>query len=96
MSSNKHTNDDGRELFEIHGDSKVPFTDEQRFLHFDFIENKTTYFALKSVTARKSAYKAESDPLYMEWQFDQTLESENAWRDKVAEIKLRYPLITNS
>lgn len=41
---------------------------------------------------RQSAYKAESDPLYMEWQFDQTAESEQAWRDKVAEIKLRYPL----
>jgi len=42
--------------------------------------------------SRSSAYKAESDPLYMEWQFDQTTESEQAWRDKVTEIKARYPL----
>lgn len=41
---------------------------------------------------RKAAYSAESDPLYMEWQFDKTAESENAWRDKVTEIKDRYPL----
>ncbi|WP_345861232.1 hypothetical protein [Shewanella algae] len=41
---------------------------------------------------RRVAYAAESDPLYMEWQYDNTPESEQAWRDKVAEIKARYPL----
>lgn len=41
---------------------------------------------------RRAAYRAESDQLYMEWQYDQTEESEQAWRDKVAEIKERYPL----
>ncbi|EGR2744172.1 hypothetical protein MYC06_004701 [Vibrio parahaemolyticus] len=41
---------------------------------------------------RRLAYKAESDPLYMEWQYDQTAEKEQSWRDKVAEIKARYPL----
>jgi hypothetical protein len=41
---------------------------------------------------RKLAYNSESDPLYMEWQFDQTAESEETWRNKVAEIKARYPL----
>jgi len=41
---------------------------------------------------RQSAYRLESDPLYMEWQYDQTEESEQAWRDKVAQIKGRYPL----
>ncbi|MCG9685129.1 hypothetical protein L1D31_21645 [Vibrio sp. Isolate23] len=41
---------------------------------------------------RQKAYKEESDPLYMEWQYDQTPESEQAWRDKVVEIKARYPL----
>ena len=45
---------------------------------------------------RKAAYKIKSDPLYMEWQFDQTAVSEKIWRDKVTEIKLRYPLITTS
>lgn len=44
-------------------------------------------------TKRIATYKTESDPLYMEWQFDQTPESEQAWRDKVEEIKLRYPLV---
>jgi hypothetical protein len=45
---------------------------------------------------RQEAYKVEADPLYMEWQYDQTLESEKAWRDKVAEIKARYPLPVES
>ncbi|WP_215407612.1 hypothetical protein [Vibrio gigantis] len=46
----------------------------------------------KILLLRQTAYRAESDPLYMEWQFDQTAESENTWRDKVSEIKNRYPL----
>lgn len=41
---------------------------------------------------RKQAYAEESDPLFLEWQYDQTPEKEQAWRDKVAEIKARYPL----
>ncbi|HAS6505786.1 TPA: hypothetical protein GRR52_23690 [Vibrio parahaemolyticus] len=46
--------------------------------------------------ARRKAYLVESDPLYMEWQYDQTAEKEQAWRDKVAEIKARYPLPSES
>ncbi len=46
------------------------------------------------LSLRKIAYQSESDPLFMEWQFDNTPESEQIWRDKVAEIKLRYPLST--
>ena len=44
------------------------------------------------VESRRKAYLSESDPLYMEWQYDATAEKEQAWRDKVAEIKARYPL----
>lgn len=47
---------------------------------------------LECHNARKIAYTLESDPLYMEWQYDQTTEKEQAWRNKVAEIKQRYPL----
>lgn len=46
----------------------------------------------QNVAKRKAAYRQESDPLYMEWQYDQTPESEQVWRDKVAEIKQRYPI----
>ncbi len=46
----------------------------------------------KAIEMRKKAYVSESDPLYMEWQYDQTPGKEQAWRDKVAEIKARYPL----
>lgn len=41
---------------------------------------------------RKQAYILEADPLYLEWQYDKTPEKELLWRDKVAEIKVRYPL----
>lgn len=55
-------------------------------------EKKVELESASTVASRIIAYKAESDPLYMEWKFDQTPESEQAWRDKVAEIKARYPL----
>ncbi len=41
---------------------------------------------------RKIAYQKEADPLYLEWQYDQTAEKEQIWRAQVAEIKARYPL----
>ncbi|WP_345873062.1 hypothetical protein [Shewanella algae] len=41
---------------------------------------------------RQAAYREESDPLFLEWQYDGTPEAEKIWRDKVAEIKARYPL----
>ena len=50
------------------------------------------YTHAEIVECRQLAYKAESDPLYMEWKFDQTSESELIWRAKVVEIKQRYPL----
>lgn len=49
--------------------------------------------AAKEIRAlRSSAYSRESDPLYLEWKYDETPEAEQIWRDKVAEIKARYPL----
>ena len=30
--------------------------------------------------------------MFMEWQSNKTAAAEQAWRDKVAEIKLRYPV----
>jgi hypothetical protein len=47
-----------------------------------------------TIAQREVAYKTESDPLYMEWQYDDTAEAKQKWRDKVAEIKERYPLPT--
>lgn len=41
---------------------------------------------------RQRAYEVESDPLFLEWQYDKTPEAETRWRDKVAEIKARYPV----
>lgn len=45
-----------------------------------------------AIAKRKAAYTKESDPLFLEWQYDKTPESEEAWRDKVAEIKLRFQI----
>ncbi|AZE59635.1 MULTISPECIES: hypothetical protein [Pseudomonas] len=44
------------------------------------------------ISARRTLYVAEADPLFLEWQYDETPEKEKAWRDKVAEIKALYPL----
>lgn len=41
---------------------------------------------------RQRSYVAESDHLFLEWQYDKTPAAEQTWRDKVAEIKLRYPV----
>ena len=47
---------------------------------------------LDPTVLRKAAYIAESDPLYMEWRYDETDETQAYWMDKVRDIKLRYPL----
>lgn len=48
---------------------------------------------LESVVAvRRALYVSEADPLFLEWQYDETPEKEKAWRDKVAEIKALYRL----
>ena len=44
------------------------------------------------IAQRTSRYRTESDPLYMEWQYDATSETEQTWRDKVAQIKMELPL----
>jgi hypothetical protein len=56
------------------------------------VEEKNRELAQR-IEQRKAAYKAESDPLYMEWKFEQSTESEQVWRDKVLEIKTRIPLV---
>ena len=38
---------------------------------------------------RQGAYQAEADPLYFGWQRGEN--TEQAWLDKVAEIRARYP-----
>jgi len=68
--------------------------DNGKFFGFKTVDVVITYEAALELakTNRKFAYKNESDPFYMEWQYEQTAQSENIWRDKVAEIKSRYPL----
>lgn len=62
-------------------------------LGWEQVEAAIAAEALKEVhAARSEAYRRESDPLYLEWRYDQTPEAEQIWRDKVAEIKVRFPL----
>jgi len=58
----------------------------------DSVLQQKAYELSQNIQKRQEAYRAESDPLYMEWQYDQTAEAEQAWRNKVQEIKSRYPL----
>ncbi|MGU5678108.1 hypothetical protein [Aeromonas allosaccharophila] len=41
---------------------------------------------------REVAYRIESDPLFMEARYDDDPVKLQAWKNKVAEIKARYPL----
>jgi hypothetical protein len=43
------------------------------------------------INQRQTAYKVESDPLYLEAIYDNDDSKMQDWRDKVQEIKERYP-----
>ncbi|MBB1338181.1 hypothetical protein [Pseudoalteromonas sp. SR44-2] len=62
----------------------------------DSVLNQQQFELTQNIAKRQASYKAESDPLYMEAQFDGTPESHQNWQDKVAEIKARYPLPVNT
>ncbi|WP_211233683.1 hypothetical protein [Zooshikella ganghwensis] len=55
-----------------------------------------SYSIEEATEGRRQAYSRESDPLYLEWQYDKTSEKELTWRNKVAEIKARYPFPAKS
>ncbi|PJE55655.1 hypothetical protein [Marinomonas sp. BSi20584] len=79
---------------ESHSDFTVPYMtalgmDQEQI---DSVIAQRDFELSQNVQKREAAYKRESDPLYMEWQFDQTEEAEQAWRAKVTEIKERFPL----
>lgn len=52
----------------------------------------------QNIKLRQQAYKRDSDPLYIEWQFERECGNPDAdkykqhWLDSVNEIKARYPL----
>lgn len=41
---------------------------------------------------RQAAYQAESDPLFFKFQRDEDGITKQAWLDKIAEIRERYPM----
>ncbi|MBT2909707.1 hypothetical protein PL84_03805 [Vibrio anguillarum] len=74
--------------------SKLGIADEA----IDSILQQRDFELSRNRQLRSDAYKRESDPLYIEWQFE--LESSNPasddykkkWMSKALEIKARYPL----
>ncbi|RJE78129.1 hypothetical protein CWB96_18500 [Pseudoalteromonas citrea] len=64
----------------------------QNELDIPVSELELTYEPSEALSARKSAYKLESDSLFIEWQYDQTDTAKQKWLSKVEEIKARYPL----
>lgn len=58
----------------------------------DTLKRQAVFEQQQILDRRREAYRRESDPLFMEWQFDQTPEREQLWRARVALIKERYPL----
>jgi hypothetical protein len=57
----------------------------------DSVLQQKDFEEAQNLVKRKEAYRIESDPLFMEWQFDQSSEKRQEWLDKVSEIKARYP-----
>lgn len=55
-----------------------------------WIKHKPTADDIRAL--REAAYRIESDPLFMEARYDDDPIKLKAWKDKVAEIKVRYPL----
>jgi len=45
----------------------------------------------KTEITRRTAFQTEADPLFFEWQRGEN--TEQAWRDKCAEIRARYPYV---
>jgi hypothetical protein len=56
----------------------------------DELQAEADYHAMRVEAQRAEAYRAESDPLFFKSQRGEATHQE--WLDKVAEIKVRYPI----
>ena len=74
----QHENDDGREL--LNGDG-TPFSDEIRFVHFD-------YLATKYSRDRKAKYDLLNQD---EMRFDDQVNGTTTWVDAINAIKAAHP-----
>ena len=71
------------------GDTTRPMTADEWTAWVDTTWNADQPTQAEVDALRHAAYVAESDPLFFQWQRGET--TEQAWRDKVAEIQARYP-----
>lgn len=83
------THSDNQQLDDRYPGADVYITDSYADMEKPFSEQDIDV-SNSAIRLRAEAYRAESDPLYLELQYDGTAESEQGWRDKVAEIKARY------
>lgn len=79
---------------EVHSDFTLAFMQQlgMNAEQVDSVLNQQQFELSQNIERRKEAYIKESDPLFIEWQYDKTPNSEQVWRDKVLEIKTRYPI----
>lgn len=79
---------------EVHSDFTLAFMQQlgMNTEQIDSVLNQKQFELTQNIERRKEAYIKESDPLFIEWQYDKTPNSEQVWRDKVLEIKARYPI----
>jgi hypothetical protein len=71
--------------FKYSGKYYVPESDS-----WEEVQESLEDYNARMLKLRKEAY-AETDALFMEWQYEQTPESEEAWRNAVAQVKKDYP-----
>jgi hypothetical protein len=71
------------------GGIERPMTDEEVAAYTQTTGGLSGQASAWNDANRHAAYVAESDPLFFQWQRGET--TEQAWRDKVAEIQARYP-----
>ncbi|WP_411569035.1 hypothetical protein [Shewanella sp. SM95] len=79
---------------EVHSDFTLAFMQQlgMNAEQIDSVLSQRDFELSQNIERRKEAYIKESDPLFIEWQYDKTPNSEQVWRDKVLEIKARYPI----
>ena len=77
--------------YEIDFDPKIEYMGKHYDPDTGSWSSDTVVERLKVVAARKREYATTTDPLFMEWQYDQTPESKAAWIEGVAKLKRDFP-----
>lgn len=66
-----------------------PLTPEEEAIRKEWVAGEYDRAVELVNQERLSCYQKESDPIFFEWQRGEN--TEQAWKDKIAEIQERYP-----